>query len=64
MSNIKLEVYVCKLNKNVELVQEFNKLYLIDKNENFFDMNKYAGEGNIGHIVEQIQFYKDRIFYN
>ena len=64
MSNIELEVYVGKLNKNVELVEEVNKLYWIDKNENFFDTDKYAGEGNIGHIVEQIQFYKDRIFYN
>lgn len=64
MSNIELEVYVGKLNKNVELLEEVNKLYWIDKNENFFDTDKYAGEGNIGHIVEQIQFYKDRIFYN
>lgn len=64
LSDIELEVYAGKLNKNVELVEEINKLYWIDKNENFFDINKYAGEGNIGHIVAQVQLYKDRIFYN
>lgn len=64
LSDIELEVYAGKLNKNVELVEEINKLYWIDKNENFFDINKYAGEGNIGHIVAQVELYKDRIFYN
>ena len=24
-------------------------------NDNFFDMRKYAGEGNIGHIIEEIK---------
>ena len=64
LSDIELEVYAGKLNKNVELVEEVNKLYWIDKDENFFDINKYAGEGNIGHMVEQVELYKDRIFYN
>lgn len=64
LSDIELEVYAGKLNKNVELVEEVNKLYWIDKNENFFDISKYAGEGNIGHMVEQVELYKDRIFYN
>lgn len=61
MSNIELQVYVGKLNKKINLVDEINKLYWINANENFFDMNKYAGEGNIGHIIEQIKFYKERL---
>lgn len=24
-------------------------------NDDFFNMNKYAGEGNIGHIIEEIK---------
>ena len=24
-------------------------------NDNFFNMDKYAGEGNIGHIIEEIK---------
>ena len=50
-----LEIYMGKLNKDVELIEEINKLYWIDKNSNFFDINKFAGEGIIGHIVEQIK---------
>ncbi len=50
-----LEVYYGILNKDVSLVEEVNKLEWIDMNDNFFDMNKYAGEGNIGHIIEEIK---------
>lgn len=50
-----LEVYYGILNKEVELVEEVNKLEWVDINDNFFDMHKYAGEGNIGHIIEEIK---------
>ncbi len=52
---MELEVYVGKLNKDVNLVEEVNKLYWVDKNENFFDIDKFAGEGNIGHMVKQVE---------
>lgn len=61
MSNMELEVYTGKLNKNVNLVEEVNKLYWMDKNENFFDINKYAGEGNIGHMLKQVEIYKNKL---
>ena len=61
MSNIELQVYTGKLNKNVKVVEEVNKLYWINANDNFFDMTKYAGEGNIGHIIEQVKLYKNRL---
>lgn len=50
-----LEVYYGILNKNVDLIEEVNKLEWVSINDNFFDMNKYAGEGNIGHIIEEIK---------
>ena len=53
--NKSIEVYYGVLNKDVELVEEVNKLEWVDINDNFFDMNKYAGEGNIGHIIEEIK---------
>lgn len=62
MSDMELEVYVGILNKDVNLQEEVNKLYWIDKNENFFDINKYAGEGNIGHMLHQAEIYKDKLF--
>lgn len=60
--DMELEVYVGKLNKEVELVEEVNKLYWMKKSENFFDMDKFAGEGNIGHMLKQVDNYKDILF--
>ncbi len=53
--NKELEVYYGILNKKVELIEEVNKLEWVPINDNFFDMTKYAGEGNIGHIIEEIK---------
>ena len=50
-----LEVYYVILNKKVNLIEEVNKLEWVSINDNFFDMKKYAGEGNIGHIIEEIK---------
>ena len=50
-----LEVYYGILNKEVNLIEEVNKLEWVNINNNFFDMKKYAGEGNIGHIIEEIK---------
>ena len=55
--NKSLEVYYGILNKEVELVEEVNKLEWVDINDDFFNMNKYAGEGNIGHVMEEIKIY-------
>lgn len=44
-----------KLNKDVNLVEEVNKLYWIDKTENFFDGKKYAGSGNIGIMIREAE---------
>ena len=61
LTDMELEVYVGKLNKNVELVEEVNKLYWIDKNEDFFNVERFAGEGNIGHMVNQFEIHKKYI---
>lgn len=48
-----IELFSGKLNKNVLLKEEVNSLYWIDKNEKFYDLDKFAGEGNIWHMVWQ-----------
>ena len=53
--NKRIEVYYGVLNKDVNLIEEVNKLEWTSINDNFFDMTKYAGEGNIGHIIEEIK---------
>ena len=60
VSDMELEVYAGKLNKDVKLIEEINKLYWMDKKENFFDIDKFAGEGNIGHMVQQVEIYKNK----
>ena len=61
MLDMELEVYVGRLNKEVRLVEEVNKLLWVNKNDNFFDIEKYAGEGNIGHMLKQVDIYKDKV---
>ena len=58
ISNTELEVYAGKLNREVKLIEEVNKLFWIDKNENFFDLDVFAGEGNIGHMLQQVELNK------
>jgi len=62
MSDMELEVFTGKLNKDVELIEEVNKLYWMDKEDNFFNKEKFAGEGNIGHMLEQVEIYKKDLF--
>jgi 8-oxo-dGTP diphosphatase len=61
MSNIELQVYVGKLNKDVEVIDEINKLYWFDANDDFYDLSRFAGEGNIGHMIAQVKIYKDQL---
>ena len=58
--NKELEVYYGILNKDVQLVEEVNKLEWVSTSDDFFDMSKYAGEGNIGHILEEIKIDLDK----
>lgn len=57
--NCYVEVYVGRLEHDVDLVEEANELFWSDLDHDFFDMNIYAGEGNIGHMIEQVNMYKD-----
>ena len=58
--NIELEVYYGVLNSDVNLIEEVNKLEWRSLSDNFFNLNKYAGEGNIGHIIEEIKIDLER----
>ena len=59
-TGIHLETYIGKLNKEVKVIEEVNKLEWIDVNSNFFDVNKFAGHGNIGSILREYEFHKDK----
>lgn len=59
--NCIVEIYVGALNKERGLKAEKHPLVWLDMNENFFDLDKFAGEGNIGHMVEQVRVYGDGV---
>ncbi len=52
IQDIHMEVYVGTLNKDVNLVPEKHPLHWLDLDENFFDMKVFAGDGNIGNMIE------------
>ncbi|MEK8130731.1 NUDIX domain-containing protein [Paenibacillus filicis] len=56
-----VEVYVGKLRRDVEISGDENPLYWSELTPDFFDMSLYAGEGNIGHMVAQVNMYKDAV---
>ncbi len=58
-----LEVYVGKLNKIVNVNGTENKLFWSTLDNNFFDETQYAGEGNIGHIVQHIETLKGELLH-
>ncbi len=42
------------------LVPSIMPLLISYLNDNFFDITKYAGEGNIGHILEEIKVFMNK----
>ncbi len=54
-----VEVWCGRLLHDVALVEEAHPLEWLDFSYDFFDMNKFAGEGNIGHMLEQIKQFGD-----
>lgn len=61
LSDLCLEVYMGRLNKTVTLAGDENELFWADLDDNFFDTTKYAGYGNIGHILAEAAFYKKNL---
>ena len=56
-----VEVYIGRLGGEVEVRGDENELYWSGFDHNFFDMSLYAGEGNIGHMLEQVWMYRDQL---
>lgn len=62
-----VEVYAGQLSTETVLREEAHPLVWLDLTENFFDDSRFAGEGNIGHMVEQVKLYgmgEKRSLYN
>ena len=58
--NMEMHVFYGVLKQQIELVDEIHKLYWISVTEDFFDLSKFAGEGNIGHMMILYKQWKNR----
>lgn len=54
-SDCYVECYVGRLSGDVKLVEEKNPLLWMEVEQDFFTMERFAGEGNIGHMLEQVK---------
>lgn len=52
-----VEVYAGYLSREVLLREEAHPLVWLELTEDFFDTDQFAGEGNIGHMVCQVNDY-------
>lgn len=57
-----VEVYVGSVNDEISLIEEANPLVWLATSEDFFARDRFAGEGNIGHMMEQVNCYGRGIF--
>jgi len=55
LSNVRVEAYFGRLEREIVPSGDEKTLTWIDVTENLFDDSRFAGEGNIGHIYEQIK---------
>ena len=53
-----LQAYVGRVRHAVNVGGEENPLEWQPINQNFFDMDRFAGEGSVGHIVESVRRYR------
>lgn len=55
--NCYVEVYAGQLREEATLHEEEQPLEWLPIDEDFFDCDRFAGEGNIGHMVEQVRLF-------
>lgn len=56
-----IEVYVGRLQREVAVAGDENELYWSPLDLDYFDRTRYAGEGNLGHILRHVLLYKDTL---
>jgi 8-oxo-dGTP diphosphatase len=60
MDGCYVEVWAGQLTQPTEVSGDENDLEWLPLTEDFFDMKKYAGEGNIGHMFEILKLHPER----
>ena len=58
IQDLTLEVYFGYLEKELDVYGDENPLLWIGVESNFFDIDKFAGKGNLGHFMEMMKDIK------
>lgn len=58
IDDIKMSFYAGRLKEMLPLKEEKHPLVWMPLTENFSDVSKFAGDGNIIHMVEYIKYYQ------
>lgn len=56
-----VEVYAGRLSAEKAVSGDENELLWEDMDKDFFDMREYAGEGNIGHMLEILKLHPELV---
>ena len=56
-----LEIFFGFLERETELTEEVNPLTWVSADDDFTDMERYAGAGNITHMVNVIRLYRKEV---
>lgn len=59
LQDMRMEVYAGVLKHDVMLRPEKHPLHWLGFEHNFYDMKKFAGEGNLGHMLEILKMSKE-----
>ena len=55
----RMEVYAGRLKHPVEVVDEVNHLEWLPVDQDYADVNRFAGVGNVGHMIYYIRRFTD-----
>ncbi len=62
VDDCEVKVYAGRLRSETMLKEEAHSLFWMDiPGTDFFSMEKFAGEGNIGHMMEHVRLHRSRI---
>ncbi len=61
LEDMMIQVYVGILSKDIDVFGDENPLKWISLEEDFFDVTRFAGLGNIGHILKSIALNQNKL---
>lgn len=63
LEDMSMQVWCGQLREDIDIYGDENQLEWIDLKENFFDLSRFAGYGNIGHLLYSIDINRDKIIF-